>query len=150
MAIRSTDSLLWSCAPDAPALSRCHLAVHKPTRIDWLCWNNNNNNSSSSSSHRSSSSSSRRRSSSSSSSRSNSSNGSSSSRSGSSSSSSRSNSSNGSSSSSSSRRLPFGTPLLFFVPLLRLFSFPPYSPYRGIRARIDSLFCEECFLYSCV
>ena len=39
MAIRSTDSLLWSCAPDAPALSRCHLAVHKPTRIDWLCWN---------------------------------------------------------------------------------------------------------------
>ena len=39
MAIRSTDSLLWSCAPDAPALSRCHIAVHKPTRIDWLCWN---------------------------------------------------------------------------------------------------------------
>ena len=39
MAIRSTGSLLWSCAPDAPALSRCHLAVHKPTRIDWLCWN---------------------------------------------------------------------------------------------------------------
>ena len=39
MAIRSTDSLLWSCAPDAPALSRCHLAVHKPTRTDWLCWN---------------------------------------------------------------------------------------------------------------
>ena len=39
MATRSTDSLLWSCAPDAPALSRCHLAVHKPTRIDWLCWN---------------------------------------------------------------------------------------------------------------
>ena len=39
MAIRSTDSLLWSCAPDVPALSRCHLAVHKPTRIDWLCWN---------------------------------------------------------------------------------------------------------------
>ena len=31
MAIRSTDSLLWSslwsCAPDAPALSRCRLAV---------------------------------------------------------------------------------------------------------------------------
>ena len=39
MAIRGTDSLLWSCAPDAPALSRCHLAVHKPTRVDWLCWN---------------------------------------------------------------------------------------------------------------
>ena len=39
MAIRSTDSLLWSCAPDAPALSRCHLAVHKPTWIDWLYWN---------------------------------------------------------------------------------------------------------------
>ena len=39
MAIRSTDSLRWSCAPDAPALSRCHLAVHKPTRIDWLCRN---------------------------------------------------------------------------------------------------------------
>ena len=58
MAIRSTDSLLWSCAPDAPALSRCHLAVHKPTRIDWLCWNGMN---SSSSSRRSSSSSSRLR-----------------------------------------------------------------------------------------
>ena len=39
MDIRSNDSLLWSCAPDAPALSRCHLAVRKPTRIDWLCWN---------------------------------------------------------------------------------------------------------------
>ena len=50
MPIRSTDSLLWSCAPDAPAFGRCHLAVHKPTRIDWLCWNGMNNSSSSSSS----------------------------------------------------------------------------------------------------
>ena len=67
MAIRSTDSLLWSCAPDAPALSRCHLAVHKPTRIDWLCWNGMNSSSSSSSSSSGSISSSSRSSSSSSS-----------------------------------------------------------------------------------
>ena len=60
MAIRSTDSLLWSSAPDAPALSRCHLAVRKPTRIDWLCWNGMESSSSSSSSGGSSSSSTRR------------------------------------------------------------------------------------------